>query len=106
MSTQYDLTISKLDTYDTRDKTDVVRQIYWRLKATKGAISSEHYGAALLPPPSDNFTPLNELTEAQVVQWLQEHMNYEVVKKALDDEIRDKENSPKTIDPPWIPTGA
>jgi hypothetical protein len=55
------------------DKTDVVITVFWRLIGTDGAYSGSAYGSANLEfMPDRPFTPYSDLTEDQVVAWVQE----------------------------------
>jgi len=48
---------------------DVVITADWRCNGTQDQYSGTCYGSASFAPPSENFTPYPDLTEAQVLGW-------------------------------------
>ena len=48
---------------------DVVITADWRCNGTDGNYSGTCYGSASFAPPTENFTPYPDLTEAQVLGW-------------------------------------
>ena len=54
-----------------------VQTAHWRVSKTDGAASASVYGTISLPHKDHNapdFIPYDQLTEAQVVQWVKEEM--------------------------------
>jgi len=49
--------------------TDVVITADWRCNGSQDQYSGTCYGSASFAPPSENFTPYDQLTEAQVLGW-------------------------------------
>ena len=49
--------------------TDVVITADWRCNGTQDNYSGTCYGSASFAPPSGEFTPYDQLTEAQVLSW-------------------------------------
>ena len=50
---------------------NVVTFVHWRLNATRDEKVAETYSVTAMPQPSgENFTPYDELTKEQVVDWL------------------------------------
>ena len=97
----YSWTISSLETAPSLDNlTDVVRVIHWRYKATDGDYSAETYStfACSEPSPSD-FTAYPNLTEADVIGWLENGLNVEAMQESLASQIEDLKN-PKIISLP------
>lgn len=63
---------------------DVVEVINWRYGNDQASVG----GCNAFPAPSPaSFTPFNELTEEQVVSWLEEANDMEYLKSAVDNEI-------------------
>lgn len=89
------------------DKTDVVITVHWRLSATDGGYSATMYGSMSLSFEDDgNFTPYDQLTEAQVIGWVEAAHGETTVtqmKDALLKQIQDQQNPPIIRKPlPWI----
>ena len=49
--------------------TDVVITADWRCNGSQDNYSGTCYGSCSFAPPSGSFTPYNQLTEAQVLDW-------------------------------------
>ena len=81
MATEYTWSISSLDCYPEHEgHTDVVFTAHWRLNGVDG----EHAGSvdgtqSLTLDPDATFTPFADLTEAQVIGWVQDAMGDEQV---------------------------
>lgn len=75
MATTYAWTISALDVETQKDGLqDVVVTVHWRLRATDDldGLTAEIYGAdALGSPAPESFVSFEEITEAQIVEWLE-----------------------------------
>jgi hypothetical protein len=65
--------VTQMDAYPEVDgHADVVITAYWRLTATDGTYTASMPGAVSFAlDPSESFTPYPDLTEAQVVGWVQ-----------------------------------
>ena len=52
--------------------TNVVESIYWECKKSDGTNEVSESGFCKLAQPNENsFTPYNQLTKAQVIDWVQ-----------------------------------
>lgn len=107
MSNSYSWVISQLECYPLQDDNeDVVFQIHWRRQATDGTHHADVYGSqSVTLDPDAPFTPYANLTEAQVIGWLEAAFGAELLEaqeKALDKQIEDQINPP-VIRPklPW-----
>ena len=49
--------------------TDVVITADWRCNGSQESFSGTCYGSTSFAPPSENFTPYDQLTEQQVLDW-------------------------------------
>lgn len=99
MPNTYTWLISQLDCYPQQDnKTDVVFTVHWRRQATDGTHTADIYGSqAVTLDPSATYIPYAELTEADVIGWLEDAMGDELLeaqKAALDKQIEDQINPP------------
>jgi hypothetical protein len=107
MANTYTWVISQLDCYPTQDnKTDVVFVVHWRRQATDGTHTADIYGSqAVTLDPSATYIPYAELTEADVIGWLEDAMGadtLEAQKAALDQQIANQINPPVITPPlPW-----
>ena len=107
MANTYTWVISQLDAYPQQDgHTDVVFTVHWRRQATDGTYSADIYGSqSVTLDPEAPFTPYEDLTEAQVIGWLEDAMGEEVLAAqvaALDKQIEDQINPPVVVLPlPW-----
>ena len=68
---------------------DVVSTIHWRYKGTdEDGVSSEIYSAQSVNKPSvENFTPYSELTEQQVINWMENILDVEEMNKNIASQI-------------------
>jgi hypothetical protein len=103
--TTYNWVISVLDTAPSEDGlTDVVKTVHWRYQATNDTYFADIYGSVGLDTPeSAQFTPYAELTEADVVTWLESKLDVEELKANLDGQLERLANPPIVNLPlPWV----
>lgn len=82
MAVTYTWVIEQMNCYpQANGKTDVVFNVAWRLNGTDGKYSATVYGTIGLQPyqAGDPFTPYDQLTEDQVVGWVEAAMGEEQV---------------------------
>jgi len=88
--------------------TDVVSTIHWRKKATevvddKTYVSSMYGACTVGAPDAENFTAFADLTEEEVIAWLEATLDVEAIDNALDAQIDIQKNPPiVTKKAPWI----
>lgn len=92
-------------------ETDVVFNVHWTLSGTDGTYIGSSYGTQAVPAPSgSNFTPYDQLTEAQVVGWVVAAMGPEQVaalETNIATQIANQANPPVVTPPlPWVPADA
>ena len=97
----YQWKISSLETAPSLDSlTDVVRVIHWRYQATDGDYQSETYSSYACGEPSPNdFTAYPDLTEADVIGWLESGLDVQAMEESLANQIADLKN-PKIVSLP------
>jgi len=84
-----------------------VTTAHWRVSKTDGAASGSVYGTISFPakPPSDpDFIPYDQLTEAQVIQWVKDEMGADTVaahEAAVDAQINAQKNPTSASGVPW-----
>lgn len=109
MSDSFNWAIEQLNCYPEKDgHTDVVFTVHWRLNAVNGEYGASCYGSVgLTYEATQPFTPYDELTQAQVVGWVQSALGAEQVAQmeaALAADIAAQINPPVVSPPlPWAP---
>lgn len=103
----YNWTISALDCKPLEDgHKDIVVTAHWRVDATDGTNTTGVYGTqSFTLTEGADFTPFEELTETQVVGWVQSGMGVDAVtalQENLDKQIENLVNPP-IVSPalPW-----
>ena len=102
--TQYNWVISAMDTAPSEDGlTDVVKAVHWRYQAQDAEYFVDVYGSMACTTPSDtDFTAYPDLTEDQVISWLEAGLDAEALKAKLDAQIENQKNPPIVNLPlPW-----
>jgi len=107
MATTYNWTISAMDCVPQEDgKTDVVVTAHWSVSATDGTYIAGAYGTqSFVYDAGKSFTPFADLTQDQVVGWVQESMGIDAVtalQQNIDQQIANQVNPPIVTPPlPW-----
>lgn len=102
--TTYQWKIEALETKPVDgDYTNVVVTAHWRCTGNNDIHTADVYGACSFTPPSDPFTPYEELTKEQVLEWC---WNSGVIKESMEmnvgDQIENLTNPPVVKLPlPW-----
>jgi hypothetical protein len=99
--------VVQMDAYPEEDgATDVVFNVHWTLTGTDGTYSGSVYGSQGVGiDPDAPFTPYANLTEAQVIGWVQAAMGEEQVasyEANVAQQIADQIDPPVVTPPlPW-----
>lgn len=108
MAITYTWLIEKMNCYPQQaGQTDVVFDVAWRLNGTDGTYSATVYSTIGLQPYTSGapFTPYDQLTQAQVVGWVQAAMGPEKVSEYeanIAGQIANQANPPVVSPPlPW-----
>lgn len=107
MNNSYIWVISQLECYPQQNiHSNVVFTIHWRRQATDGTHTADIYGSqSVTLEPDAPFTPYADLTEAQVIGWLETAFGADTLAAqitALDKQIEDQINPPVLKLPlPW-----
>ena len=102
--TEYKWVISAMDTAPSDDAlTDVVKAVHWRYQAQDAEYFADVYGSMACATPSDtDFTAYADLTEDQVITWLEAGNDVDALKGYLDAQIENQKNPPIVNLPlPW-----
>ena len=81
MATTYTWAVVQMDAYPEVDgETDVVFNVHWTLTGTEAGFVGFVYGSqGVTVDPKAPLTPYDKLTEAQVIDWVQDAMGVEQV---------------------------
>jgi hypothetical protein len=84
---------------------DVVITADWRCNGTDGTYSGTCYGSASFAPPTDSFTPYEDLTQDQVLGWcFASGVDQAAIEANVTAQINDQINPPVIAPPlPWVP---
>lgn len=97
-----------LDVFPTYEgMTNVVESMHWRLTASDGlGHTAQGYGEHKAGPPDpNNFIPFANLTQAQVIAWLEVAMGSELTTLQAQLETQLAEQASPTLvglSPPWL----
>jgi hypothetical protein len=85
--------------------TDVVITADWRCNGTQDQYSGTCYGSCSFQPPSGSFTPYDQLTEQQVLDWCYANgVDQAAIEANVTAQINDQINPPIIAPPlPWLP---
>jgi len=85
--------------------TDVVITADWRCNGTQDQYSGTCYGSASFAPPSGEFTPYPDLTQAQVLGWCYSNgVDQAAIEANVSLQIENQINPPVvTLPLPWVP---
>ena len=107
MANTYTWVIEQMNCAAQEDgKTDVVMTVHWRQNATDGTYNATVYGTVGLTYTAGSpFTPYANLTQQQVIGWVQSALGTEQCAQLtanLDQQIADQVNPPVVTPPlPW-----
>ena len=84
---------------------DVVITANWSCLGSDGAFSSALTGCVSFAPPSGDFTPYDQLTEAQVLGWCWDNgVDKATIEASVEKQIVEQANAPVVALPlPWSP---
>ena len=85
--------------------TDVVITADWRCNGSQDNYSGTCYGSCSFQPPSGSFTPYEDLTQDQVLQWCYENgVDKTSIEANVTLQIENQINPPVvTLPLPWVP---
>ena len=86
------------------DKTDVVITADWRCNGSQDQYSGTCYGSASFAPPTEAFTPYEDLTEQQVLDWCYANgVDKTAIEANVTAQIQNQINPPVVSLPlPWV----
>lgn len=94
-------------TKDVNGFPEVVMTAGWRCNGTDGTYNATVYGTVSFNPPQEgdpNFTPYNQLTQDEVLNWCYESgVNKEATEANIDTQLNLLENPVEVQNPlPWV----
>lgn len=107
MAITYTWSVVQMDAYPEEDgETDVVFNVHWTLAGIDGTYQGYAYGSVgVTVDPAEPFTPYADLTQAQVIGWVQDALGEEQVasyEANVAQQIEDQINPPVVTPPlPW-----
>ena len=66
---------------------NIIETVHWRYQATDGEHTADVYGSVGLEAPDDNFKPFEQVTEADVIAWLEAKLDVEAMQSGLDAQL-------------------
>jgi hypothetical protein len=84
---------------------DVVITADWRCNGTDETYSGTCYGSCSFAPPTGEFTPYDELTQEQVLNWCYENgVDQAAIEANVTQQIENQIDPPVvTLPLPWVP---
>jgi hypothetical protein len=104
MSITYNWSVSKLQTRpQIENLNDVVVYAEWKLTASENGVEVERIGIESFDLSTEGFVPFNQLTEQQVLSWINKNVNKELAESMLA-EVLEKNLNPPIIEKalPWV----
>lgn len=106
MAITYAYKITQLKKVDSLDKLkDVIIHVRFEYTGTDEKGNSHTFqGAVPMPAPTkSDFTPIADLTEDQVIEWVKAHHPIAHMQEVIQAEIAKQKNVESEIDLPWAP---
>jgi hypothetical protein len=91
----------KIDNLERQASDDLVIVAHWRVDAVDGEHTAGAYGSVGFTR-GDDFTPFEELTEAQVLTWVKSQLEVEQIEAALAQIIAEQKQPSKISGVPWV----
>ena len=85
--------------------TDVVITADWRCNGSQDSYSGTCYGSCSFAPPTEGFTPYDQLTEQQVLDWCYANgVDKTAIEANVTQQIQTQIDPPVVVLPlPWVP---
>jgi len=98
--TTYAWTIQQMDRL-TSD--GFVVTVHYNVLAVDGDYNASTYGTVgYTEQPGEQYVPYDQLTEQQVVGWVQESLGKDIVEASLDSQIEAQKNPVQESGVPWV----
>jgi hypothetical protein len=101
MTTQITWTVTSLDCYPQENgNADVVFCVHWTCSGTDGTYNASIYSTCNIPYTGTSFTPYEDLTQQQVLDWVWDNGVDQAVTEAAVQQQIDNQINPPVITPP------
>lgn len=82
----------------------VITTVHWRLGARDGEYFADVYGSlSLNPPVVASFIEFDNITEEDIISWVEPKLNTEELKSNLETQINTlKAPTKASLSPPWL----
>jgi len=90
----------KIDNLDRQTSDGLVITAHWRVNAVDGEHTAGAYGSVGFTR-GDDFIPFEELTEAQVLEWVKAQLEVEQIEAALANQIEALKKPKSVSGLPW-----
>jgi hypothetical protein len=90
----------KIDNLDRQTSDGLVITAHWRVNAVDGEHTAGAYGSVGFTR-GDDFIPFEDLTEAQVLEWVKAQLEVEQIEAALAQIIAEQKAPSKISGTPW-----
>jgi hypothetical protein len=92
----------RIDDLERHKDTGLVFVAHWRVDAVDGEHTAGAYGSVGFTR-GDDFIPFEELTEAQVVEWVKAQLDVAEIEASLAGQINKQKNPVTAHGLPWTP---
>lgn len=75
--------------------------VHWRYSLTENPFFAETYSVISFTQESDNFIPFDDITESNVIAWLEESLDIKEIQESLQLQIESQKNPPVLYGLPW-----
>lgn len=75
--------------------------VHWRYSLSEDSFFAETYSVLSFTQESEEFIPFEQITEADVIGWLESSMNMEEMQASLQLQIERQKNPPILKGLPW-----
>lgn len=67
---------------------NIIETVHWRYQAIDGELIADTYGSVgLEAPDAESFKPFEEVTEADVISWLESKLDVETIQEGLSNQL-------------------
>ena len=72
---------------------NIIETVHWRYQATDGEHVADVYGSVgLEAPDAESFKPFEEITEADVIEWLESKLDVDALQEGLNAKLESIKN--------------
>lgn len=87
---------------DRKSDNGFVMNIHWRYSLREDNQTAEIYSVQSFTQESEDFIPFEDITETDVIGWLESSLNVEQLQESLRSQIKTLKNPPIIYGLPWL----